>query len=264
MNWIRLTAIAQGISAYGEAFKLMRTHGLRYFYLFPLLLTILLIVSGWQGTSWLTSTALDTLHQWSGMENWQFWGSQVLTVVVKWSIWIFFRLLFFLTLSYVGGYIIIMLMSPVYSWLSEKCTHILTGHTQHFSLSNLINSVIRGIFLALRNLLIELGLTILLIILGFIPIVGLISAPSLLAVTSYFYGFSFLDYTLEQYRLGIRRSTRTIMQHKGEALGVGLPFTLVLSIPFIGSFIAAFLSVPAVVAATIVAHRDIAKNENVI
>lgn len=252
-----IKALKTGLKAYGEAFSFIRRHQLGYYFLFPLALSILLVVSGWQGTTWLTTQALEQLNSTLDLEQWAFWGASILVYVIKSFIWLTFRILFLLIITYLGGYIIIILMSPVYALLSEKTAALLTQTEIPFSLNQFIYDIIRGILLAIRNLLIETGLTILFLIFSFIPIIGLASAPAMMLITSYFYGFAFIDYSLERQHYGIKQSIRTINNHKGEAIGIGLPFTLVLSLPFIGSFTAAFLSIPAVVAATLVSNRHI-------
>lgn len=252
-----IKALKTGVKAYGEAFSFIRKHQLGYFFLFPLIFSILLIVSGWQGTTWLTTLVLEQLNSALDFEQWTFLGASILAFIIKSFIWLTFRIVFLLIITYLGGYVIIILMSPVYALLSEKTAALLTQTEIPFSLNQFISDIFRGILLAIRNLLIETGLTILLLIFSFIPVIGLASAPAMLLVTSYFYGFAFIDYSLERQRYGIKQSIQKISNHKGEAIGIGLPFTLVLSVPFIGSFAAAFLSIPAVVAATLVSTRHI-------
>ena len=252
-----IKALKTGLKAYGEAFSFIRRHQLGYYFLFPLSLSILLVVSGWQGTTWLTTLVLEQLNSAMDFEQWTFWGASILVFIIKSFIWLTFRILSLLIITYLGGYVIIILMSPVYALLSEKTAALLSQTEIPFSINQFISDIFRGILLAIRNLLIETGLTILLLIFSFIPVIGLASAPAMLLITSYFYGFAFIDYSLERQRYGIKQSIQKISNHKGEAIGIGLPFTLVLSVPFIGSFAAAFLSIPAIVAATLVSTRHI-------
>ncbi|MGV8826691.1 MAG: EI24 domain-containing protein [Breznakibacter sp.] len=252
-----IRALKTGVKAYGEAFSFIRKHQLGYYFLFPLSLSILLVVSGWQGTTWLTTLALEQLNSALNFEQWTFWGASILVFIIKSFIWLTFRILSLLIITYLGGYVIIILMSPVYALLSEKTAALLSQTEIPFSINQFISDIFRGVLLAIRNLLIETSLTILLLIFSFIPVIGLASAPAMLLITSYFYGFAFIDYSLERQRYGIKQSIQKISNHKGEAIGIGLPFTLVLSVPFIGSFAAAFLSIPAVVAATLMSTRHI-------
>lgn len=256
MLFSKIESIKNCILAYKEAFSFIRMHRLGHFFLFPAAFSLLLIISGWQGTSWMTNMVLEKIHSGLNIDNWDFWGASVLVFTVKSIIWIAFRLLFILIITYLGGYIIIILMSPVYAYLSGRTAAIITQKETPFDLQHFISDIFRGVLLALRNLLLEGAFTIILLILGCFPVIGFFSAPAMLLITAYFYGFAFIDYSLERNRYGIRRSIKVISKHKGEAIGIGLPFTLVLSVPFIGSFAAAFLSIPAVVAATIVSQRN--------
>ncbi len=196
----RIEALKNGIKAYSEAFSFIRMHKLGYFFLFPLAFSVILIVSGWQGTSWLTDTVLDYVNKLMNFEQWHFWGAAALVFILKSVIWIAFRLLFFLTITYLGGYIIIILMSPVYAYLSEKTATLITKTETPFDLFQFLSDIIRGILLALRNFLLETLFTIVLLIFSFVPVVGLLSAPVMIFITAYFYGFAFIDYSLERKR----------------------------------------------------------------
>lgn len=244
---------AKAFLSYGEAFRFIKKHRLTYYYLFPIAFTFLIIATGWHGTSLITSYILQLM---SSNISWEFMGSGFLQETLRVLIWITFRIFFFLIISYLGGYIILIMMSPVFSSISVKTISILTGRKHKDTLQSIVNSAARGVILAVRNLLIEISLTIVLLIGSFIPIIGTLAPPLTIGVTAYYYGFSFTDYAIEQYNYNLKDSIRLMRRNRIIVLGVGLPFTLVLSIPFIGTFLSVFISLQATVAAAITAHRS--------
>ncbi|MCT4646062.1 MAG: EI24 domain-containing protein, partial [Carboxylicivirga sp.] len=145
----------------------------------------------------------------------------------------------------------------VYAFLSEKTEEIISGKIIPFNITQFSKDIIRGVLLALRNMAVEIGLTLLLFVLSFIPIVGYLTPIALFLVSAYFYGFSFMDYTFERKRFKIDYSVRFMRRNKGLAIGNGFVFSLVLLIPYIGVMIAGFVSIVSVVAATLAAGEVI-------
>jgi len=246
-----------GLQSYSEAFSFIFKNKLGGYFLFPLLLNLVLFAIGFYSISAWGDQLIEHLNEWMGIESWDFWGASVLAGSIKWLVWLILRLLFFLTYAYLGGYLIIILLSPVFAFLSEKTENILTNRNTPFNVRQFLKDIRRGVLLALRNLTIELLLTLALFILSFIPIVGYFTTLILFLVSAYFYGFSFIDYTLERQRLDIQHSVRFIRSNKGLAIGNGFVFCLVLMIPFIGVSLAGFIAIISVVAATISANKVI-------
>ena len=135
-------------------------------------------------------------------------------------------------------------MSP----LSEKVENHLLGKstTIKFSISQMLKDLLRGIRIALRNIIREIFYTLLLLLLGLIPFFSPFAPFLILAVQSFYAGFGNIDYTLERH-LNVRNSIRLVRANKGLALGNGLVFMGLLAIG-IGFLIAPPL---AAVAATI-------------
>ena len=70
------------------------------------------------------------------------------------------------------------------------------------------------------------------IVIGFIPVIGwLISFLGNFVISSYFYGFSFMDYTNERQRLSLKDSIAYISNNKGLAIGIGSVFVFCFFIP---------------------------------
>lgn len=98
--------------------------------------------------------------------------------------------------------------------------------------------------MSLRNLTREILWTLGLLIVGFIPIVGMISGPAILLVQAYFAGFGNMDYTLERH-FGVRDSASFVKDYRGLAIANGGVFMVLLMVPVLGLFVAPSLATVA-------------------
>lgn len=243
-----------GLSAYGKAFELIFSKGLWWFFVFPILLNVLFFFGGYKVIDFLTDSVTDWLYNIvKGDAN--YWGASYVQGALSGFIWLVFKVLFFFVFAYFGGYLVIIFMSPVFSILSEKTEQILTGKKYPFDADQLMRDIVRGVLIALRNLFIEVLFIVVVFVLSFIPIVGQLGAIFLFFVSSYFYGFSFMDYTIERQRYSIAQSIEFVRKNKGVAIANGVLFSLFMLIPFCGVTLAGFISIISVVAATISTHK---------
>ena len=238
--------IKLGLRSYSKAFTFIFKNKLGWTFLIPIALNILLFAVAQNYIIELIDYVKGFVESWSLIKDSEFWSGAVSVVVG-----FFIEILFFLAFAYLGGYIVLIIMSPLLSYISERTEQILTGNDYGFNLGNLVKDTIRGIIMAVRNMLIEIGFLILAFIVGFIPVIGWISAIFLFFISAYFYGFSFIDYYNERQRLSIKESAALVKKHKGIAISNGGVFALSLLIPFCGSYLALFVALLSVVAATI-------------
>lgn len=245
-----------GIGAYAPAFRLLFSARFAWFLLFPLVALLLLFVAGMWVTGYVGSSLhalfADRLAVWLADIAWLGW----LNDAAAWLVWILVRVVYFYLFAMFGGYLLLIVLSPVYSWLSERAEMHLSGRTYPFGFGRFLRDLLRGMGITLRNLLLQTGVSILLFFFSFVPLVGWLSPFLLLLASAYFYGFSFLDYAIERRRLNVRDSVRYVNRHAAEATGVGLVFALALMIPFLNLFVCAFLSLAAVIAGAVVVHRN--------
>lgn len=228
-----------------------------WFFIFPVLLHVLIFYGGFVAISELNSIVLDYFDNFSNLENADFWGASVLAWLAGGLLWLIFRVLFFFIFAYFGGFIVIILLSPVLAIISEKTEKIATGNEFDSSPEQIVRDVIRGVLLALRNMAIEFGIVIIVfavtITIGAIPVIGwtiaLAGQAIVFLVSAYFYGFSFFDYAIERRKLNVKESSKLMKQNTGSAIGNGLPFALCMLVPFIGSITASFLAIVSTVAA---------------
>ncbi len=239
-----------GIRSYLYALNFIANQGLRYYYFFPFILLIILLVGDLGVSAYVT----DFTGQWLRahlLSDTQTWYYSLLNGVVFTLIWLIIKIVFIFIFAYVSGFVVIIILSPIFSQLSERVEQINQGTDYPFNLKQMFKDVLRGIILALKNFIIEIGFMILALLFSFIPVVGLLSPVLLFVVSAYFYGFSFMDYTNERQKRSVKESSKLISQNKGLSIGIGFIFALVLLIPVIGSLISGFVAVVTVVAATL-------------
>ena len=110
--------------------------------------------------------------------------------------------------------------------------------------------LMRGVRINMRNLGMEILLTIPILIIGFVPILGFVSTVLLILTQGYYAGFGNMDYTLERH-FNYSDSIKFVKQHRGLAIGNGIVFILFLLIPVIGIILVLPLSVTASTTETI-------------
>ncbi len=226
--------------SFKTAWEFTTKHRLWGYYIIPAIVSLLvfgtLLFFIWQLATWVSGIFMTLLPaDWlSGG-----WLSGLLSAVV------FGIALLFCLKMY--RYLMLILLSPALALLSEKLQQIWHNTPERpFDLSQLLTDVLRGIQISLRNLFIELFLTITLTIIGLLlspisPIIALL----IFVIESYFVGFSMIDYRNEFLRLSARQSRELIWENKGFTIGIGMTFNLLLWIPVLGVLIAPMLAVTA-------------------
>ncbi|PVX51964.1 uncharacterized protein involved in cysteine biosynthesis [Balneicella halophila] len=240
------------IQCYNRGFKLLFHKKIRLFLFIPIVINILLIVGGYSLITNFTDGLSEKIFQLTGAENLTFWGSAYFDELIYGIFYFTFNVLFILSLILYGGFLIIIIMSPFFSIISERIESLETGVDYPFSIKKALQDIWRGIKITVRNAVVQLLLSVVIFIIGFIPILGAF-APILLFVTSsFFYGASFMDFGMERHYPTIRESISFIRQHRVATFGVGALFALSLFLPLCNLFLAAFVAIWSVIAGTLV------------
>ena len=143
-------------------------------------------------------------------------------------------------------YIILIIGSPVFAYLSEKTEAIIEGKGYSFNWPVVKKDCIRSIKLDLRNCGWQSVYLIALILLSLVPVIGWITPVIALLMEGYYFGFSMLDYSFARINFTPAQSTAFTGRHKGLAIGNGLLFYIMHLIIFLApayAIIAATLSV---------------------
>ncbi|MEZ4985897.1 MAG: EI24 domain-containing protein [Saprospiraceae bacterium] len=214
--------LLRGATDYLKGLKVIAQHGLWVYFWIPVLLSLLLggiVISG----AWAAS---DNLGDWL-ISFYPFeWGrvafEKMATLLSGLSIVVFTLLIF--------RYIIMAIAAPFMSLLSEKMEHKMYPGTPAvtFSFSKMASDLARGIALALRNIVRELFLTIVLLLLTVIlPILSPVTPILILLIQAYYAGFGNFDFTLERHA-NMQQSVRFVRGNRMLAVGNGLVFVLLL------------------------------------
>ncbi len=192
----------------------MIKHGLYLYIIIPAVLMILLYKGGELLVSRHTLSEVSTMSE---------------------IIWYVFMLLIDITLGLMlmtfAKFMVVIILSPLLAYLSERCENILTGNTYPFNLEQFWKDIKRAIRLALRNMFRQY-----LIILPIYLVAWLIwDNPSetplmwiIFLVSSYYYGFSFIDYINERRKLDYMKSIEFVKAHKGLAVSIGGCYALMI------------------------------------
>lgn len=243
-----LKEIIISIQSYAEAHRFIKKHRLWKWIIIPGLIYSILFIAGII-LFWNTSNmAIEFILLKTGVKSWldrmqESWlnflfilGQIVLRLVL---------LLFYFSLF---KFLFLIIGSPVFAYLSEKTESIMEGRDFPFNFKQLMKDIVRGVRIALRNLLWQTVYVLSIFILSFIPLVGWVSPLIALLVECYYFGFSMLDYSSERNKLSASQSIEFIGRHKGLAIGNGLVFYLMHMIPIVGWLLAPSY---AVIAATL-------------
>lgn len=260
-----------GFGAYGKALSLLFSKGLWWYLLFPILLNVIFFIGGLLGIGSLTDFIEGWLTDAMKIEDDTIFAAEYLREAAVYLsgfmsgvVWVIMKIIFFFVFATFGGYIVIICLSPVFAFLSEATEEKLTGNKYKFNGDQIMRDVVRGILIAFRNLFIELFWIIIIFILGmFVPVLGgIIGTVVIFFISSYFYGFAFIDYTNERRRLTVKQSVQFIRANKGMAIANGMIFSFFLLIPFCGTFLAGFAAILSVIAATVATHKVVNLSNN--
>lgn len=240
MNQVKQLFFALG--KYKNAMSFISQNSMSWLFIFPVLFNIAFYIVGFYALSDLT----DQAQSWMGLDQGNF------PAWLEWCLSAIFWIVFFIGLALLSGFFVMLMLAPVTSYMAEKTANILEGKMKEQDLKTTLKNVIRGISLTLTNMFYEILFAFIFIIVGLIPLVGWAVAPiGMFLVSTYFFGFSHLDYMNERRDRNVKQSRIWVYKNKGLAVGSGIPFALVLMIPLIGTFIASMVILIATVAGTI-------------
>jgi CysZ protein len=122
-----------GVKTYGQAISFIFRNKLGWTFLVPVGLTILMFIGGQALVNEAIVFLQEEILGWVNLEESGFWGGLLGGVVGLLT-----EILFFIIFAYISGYIVIILMSPLLAYLSEKTEQILTGSEYSVGISQMI------------------------------------------------------------------------------------------------------------------------------
>lgn len=255
-----ISDLRSGTVGFFSAYGFAREHRMRWLFLVPVLLWLLLTFGIYailqQPADALSAWAADKLTIPVPAEAASWWDNVkvflngargvVLALVLKIAI----MYLLYIT----NKYLVLILLSPVLAYASERTEELITGRGFPFSWMQLFKDALRGALVALRNGVIEIGLTALIWVATLIlPVLAPLSIVLLFVISAYFYGFSMFDYIHERHRMRVGESVRAVNARIGAVFANGALFSLLMAIPLIGMMFAPVMAAIGAVLATV--HR---------
>jgi CysZ protein len=255
-----------GIKSWFSAIPFIWKHGLFIYFIFPIVISILLGMGSLVLIKYVVGYFVDFIfayfpHESLSQEGWWNQFLQILSDVGKYALTFIVAIFSWFLLNRFNKYLLLIFLSPLMAYVSEKTEKILTGKDYPFELKQFVKDIIRGIALALRNMFIEITFLSVIWVANifmtvFFPPLGLILSPFCVVlsfmISAYFLGFSAMDYANERRKMSFRESVNSIRSMKGIATGNGTLFSLLLLLPVLGVTIA---SVTSVVAATLALNK---------
>ncbi|MEQ3657137.1 MAG: EI24 domain-containing protein [Dokdonia sp.] len=237
-----IKGIGIGLKTYANSLGLISKLGLWKYFAIPMIISV------------LTATAIgfsaygfsDNIGGWiSGLWVWN-WGANVVSTIAE----IFGGIIIIAIGLILYKHIIMALSAPFMSPVSEKIEAYLHHGQHNHRDTSFMEQLWRGIRINLRNLGLELLLTLPILLIGLIPVIGIISTLLLFLVQAYYAGFGNMDYTLERhFKYG--ESIAFVKSKRGYAIGNGIVFMLFLLIPVIGIILVLPISVTAATVQTV-------------
>lgn len=209
-----------------------RSGGIKYLFytgLIALILLLLMAFGVWKFSA-MTGMWLATFIPWDWAQQ-----SAVFSFVIGFAViflcWILIK------------YIMLILLGPMLSVVSEKIETKLKGHAEGKGFS-LAGSAVRSVRVNSRNVLREVVMSVLLLLMSFIPGINLIAIALLFVVQAYFAGFGVMDFYLERHYT-FKETVSKVYQHKWAAIAIGSIFTLLMFIPILGVAVAPYFTTVA-------------------
>ncbi len=221
-----LEEIIIAIRAYGMAHRFIMKHRLWKWIIIPGIIYAIFFGTGfyffWQSSAhvidyFFSKTGLKTSlqHEGGGWLRFMFiFGQLVLHLILMLLYFSWFK------------YLILIIGSPVFVWLSGSAEAIIQHKSANIGSAKFLKNALRGITVAVRNSLWQTFFIICILFLSLIPVVGWASPVLAVFMECYYFGFSMMDYTNGREGLTISYSSQFINGHKGLPIGNGMIFYL--------------------------------------
>lgn len=240
-----LKEIIIAIQSYGEAHRFISRHRLWKWIFIPGLIYTILFITGIY-FFWISSNAaIEFVLLKTGAKSWldAMQDSWVSLLFIMGQVILQLVLLLFYFSWF--KYLFLIIGAPVFAWLSEKTESIAEGKDYPLKIGQLVKDILRGVRIALRNILWQTVYMFTIFLLSLIPLVGWMAPLIALLVECYYFGFSMLDYSSERNKLSVQQSIDFIGHHKGLAIGNGMIFYIMHMVPIAGWLLAPSYSVIA-------------------
>ncbi len=210
--------------AYYQAHLFIRLHKLWKWIIIPgILYAILFFVGFW----FFLKSSNKAIEHLTALLNIRHWLQQMQSGWLNFFVLfddLILRLVLLLFYFSLFKYLILIIGSPLFTYLSERTEAIMEETDYHFSSRRLLRGMGRDTGLALRNALWQTVYTFTLLLVSFIPVIGWVTPLIAFLIECYYYGFSMLDHSSARHHLSRSRSIEFIGERRGLAVGNGIVF----------------------------------------
>ncbi len=216
-----LQQIKLGYTNYIKAIGFLFKHRLTYFFLFPIILFV--------GIYWL-GLVFKSLEK-EMMNDLTLKSKDIKTVneLIKNTLKILFFDSLYVVFTQFTLYIMVVVLSPVLSILSQKIDRIIQGAIFKYTFKDLLIDTKRALIITFRNFIwyyVIVGIVLGIILVFNLPIPNFLFFAIPFFIAFYYYGFSFLDYSSERYKLNIEESISFVSKYKGLAISIGSIYSI--------------------------------------
>lgn len=213
-----------GLKCFVKAIKFIIQHKMYWYFVFPAALMLLIYYVGSFIVGWNADwSPIDGCLSCANMND---------------TIWFLLKMLLTITIGVIlmkfAKYIVVVLLSPLLSILSQNVEKKLTNNTYPFNMQQLWEDIKRAFRIALRNIMWEYIFFIIIVVISAIGWKEASESPIFyltFAIGFYYYGFSFMDYINERRRLDIDQSIFFVRKNKGLAMSIGCVYSLLILVP---------------------------------
>ncbi len=243
-----LKEIVIAVQSWPEAYRFVLENRLLRWIILPGIIYAFLFIVGMYFFWHSSDNAVSWISRQWGIESWlQKTRSEWLSFFFV-MMGMMLRLVLVLFYFSLFKYLILIIGSPVFAYLSEKTEAIKEGKAHTFNWRDLKKDAYRGVQLALRNASWQSFYLVSLMLLSLLPLVGWITPVIAVLMECYYFGFSMLDYSFARNNFTLAQSIQFTGRHKGLAIGNGLLFYLMHIVVFLAPAY-------AVIAATLSVHK---------
>ena len=215
MRFLRNTLI--GFRAYYKAFKFIMEHKIYWYVGIPAVLMLGIYQVGYLIKMHAPESTATNMNE---------------------IVWYMIRLLIEISIAILlmrfAKYLVVILLSPLLSHLSQKVEFLLTGNQYEFNMGQLMLDVKRGVKIAVRNIMWEYFFFIIVFIVAKLGWKNAEDSPLfylIFVIGFFYYGFSFLDYINERLRLNMDESVRFARKNRGLAVAIGCVYSIMIWVP---------------------------------
>lgn len=231
------------LASFSDSFRIINETKLKKYYFLPGFIGIFLFIVLIFLANLLSFGIMSSLESIFELEKYH----ALISILIRIIIWVVVVFLYYL----VYKSLLLLLLSPILGYVSERVDSHLTGKKYDFSVKDNMRFLMRGAEVGFRSFIKQLLGTCVIMLLSFVFPINLSIPLLIFLLQGYFTGFSFMDYTLERYEFSPKESLEFLKKKRFYSLLCGSIFTLLFFIPFIGIFLAPLVTCVATTKVTL-------------